>query len=275
MKSFGVIRNTDKSLSEGIALKICDYLHMHGGECFVSESGTDLPKECECALVLGGDGTLLRAAKVVLDRQLPLLGINLGTLGYLAEIDVKNLNAALDRLLLDEFSIEKRMMLSGTVYHRGEAVVTDTALNEISLNRLKSLRTYRFLNYVNGELLTSYSSDGVIVATATGSTGYSLSVGGPIVSPSAEMMLMTPVAPHSLISRSIILPPEDCIRVEIGAGRTGIESGVANVWFDGVGGIHIGTGDTVEICRSDKYTNIIKISHISFIEVLRKKMADS
>lgn len=275
MKVFGVIRNTDKAHTLTIASEIRDYLEERGCVCCISDDGKDLPEECECALVLGGDGTLLRASKIVLHRQLPLLGINLGTLGYLAEIDVMNLNAALDHLIRDEYHLEKRMMLKGSVYHRGECIATDVALNDIVLNRTKPLRTYRFLNYVNDQLLYNYSADGVIVSTATGSTGYNLSVGGPIVSPSAEMILMTPLAPHSLISRSIILPGSDHIRVEIGEGRTGIEDEVAGVWFDGTSEIKVGVGDSVKVCRSALYTNIITINHISFLEVLRRKMADS
>lgn len=275
MDVIGVIRNTDKTISESIALKISDYLAMRGCRCFISEDGRDLSGQCECVIVLGGDGTLLRAAKAVHERQIPLLGVNLGAMGYLAEVEVRNLNSALDCLLADAYTVENRMMVSGTLFHRGEEAASDIALNEIAINRLKSLRTYRFLNYVNGELLNSYSADGMIVATPTGSTGYSLSNGGPIVSPEAELLLMTPVAPHSLISRSIILPSKDKVRIEIGPGRTGIEPDVVSVWFDGTGGYHAGTGDTIEIRASSQYTKIIKINHVSFLEVLRRKMADT
>ncbi len=275
MKKFGVIRNTEKPASESIALEISGYLKERGCGCFISGNGSELHDDCECAIVLGGDGTLLRAAKKVLGRQLPLLGVNLGTLGYLAEIETRNLNSALDHLIRDEFTIEKRMMIKGTVFHGGEPVFTDTALNDISINRKKTLRTFVFHNYVNGELLNTYSADGMVVSTPTGSTGYNLSLGGPIVSPEAKILLLTPSAPHSLISRSIILPPEDRIRIEIGPGKTGSTLDAAAVSFDGSSGYSLGTGDSVEISTSDHFTSIIKINHVSFLDILRRKMADT
>ena len=273
MKCIGVIRNSDKQKSAVIAQRISDYLGIRGIGCEISTDGDGLSKDCECALVLGGDGTLLRASKAVNRRQLPLLGINLGTLGYLAEIDTPNLYPALDHLIAGDYTVERRMMLYGEVFHAGEKVFSDVALNDIVLSRNAPIRTFSFLNYVNSEYLNTYKADGVIVCTPTGSTGYSLSVGGPIVSPSAELMVMTPVASHSLISRSIILPGQDYVRVEIGEGRTGLESDVAVVSFDGNIGVHLGTGDSVEIRRSPSYASIIKINNVSFVEVLRKKMA--
>ena len=214
------------------------------------------------------------SAKVVLKRQLPLLGVNLGNLGYLAEIDTEGLEPALDRLLEGAYSIERRMMLHGKVIKTGRTAYEDIALNDIVLTRILPLRSFRILNHVNGEFLNEYSGDGEIISTATGSTGYNLSVGGPIVSPEAELIVMTPHAPHSLISRSIVLSGSSCIRVEIGEGRTGTEEEAVSVWYDGSGDIRLGTGDSIEIRRSDQYTNIIKLKKISFLEVLRRKMAD-
>jgi len=133
------------------------------------------------------------------------------------------------------------------------------------------LHVTRFHNYVNGEFLNSYTADGIIIATATGSTGYSLSAGGPIVSPETNILIMTPVAPHTLNTRSVIFPAEDEITVEIGEGSQGCEA-KAVVSFDGDTNVPMRTADRVAIRRSVKDTQIIKISNISFLEVLRRKM---
>jgi NAD+ kinase len=274
MNSFAVIRNTDKALAASCADQIFQYLHSHNCECVISDTGADLPEDTECGIVLGGDGTLLRAAKVVLDRQLPLIGVNLGTLGYMAEVDVKNLYPALDRLIDDVFTIEKRMMLHGSVYHDSEKITEDVALNDIVILGRKQMRAYTFKCYVNDAYLTTYHSDGMILATPTGSTGYSLSEGGPVVSPGAEIEILTPIASHSLISRSIIFPGTDRINIEIGEGRMGPQDDVAYVNFDGENDISLATGDVVEIQKSEQFTRFIKINNISFLEVLRRKMAD-
>ncbi len=275
MRTIGIIRNTDMAASKAYSESLAEYIREHGAVSCISSSGADLPKECECAFVLGGDGTLLRAAKAVYERQLPLLGINLGNLGYLAEVDTGAMYKAVDRVLAGDCSIERRMMLKGRIIRDGKVIYEDLALNEIVVNRLGSLRSYVIKNYVNGAFLNSYSADGVIIATATGSTGYNLSVGGPIVSPDAELLLLTPLAAHSLISRSIIFGGNDTIRVEIGEGRCGFAFDVAVVRFDGEGSQMLQTGDKIEIHRSECCTNIIKLNNISFLEVLRRKMADA
>ena len=165
-------------------------------------------------------------------------------------------------------------MLSGTVYRNGEAIGEDIALNDIVISREGSLRVVRFKNFVNDEYLNSYNADGIIISTPTGSTGYSLSVGGPIVSPSGEMTIMTPIAPHTLNTRSIVFPAEDVITVEIGKGRhNDCEKGLAS--FDGDTTIPMVTGDCIIIRRADAKTRILKLNHLSFVEVLRRKMRDS
>ena len=226
----------------------------------------------ECAIVLGGDGTLLQAARDVVDRELPLFGINMGTLGYLAEIDQHSIYPALDHLMNDEFEVERRMMLCGSVYHEGALLEEAIALNDIVISREGSLCVVKFHNYVNDEFLNSYNADGIIISTPTGSTGYSLSAGGPIISPNASMILMTPLAPHTLNTRSIVFPDQDKITVEIGPGRDAdIEHGIAS--FDGDTIVPMVTGDRIVIRKSSKDTRIIKVNNVSFLETLRKKMS--
>ena len=221
--------------------------------------------------MLGGDGTLIQAARDTVDRKIPLLGINLGTLGYLAEIEKSGIPDALDSLLLDNYTIEPRMLLEGSVYRETGGVIKNIALNDIVVNRAGALRVIDYEICVNGEYLNRYSADGMIVSTPTGSTGYSLSAGGPIVSHMASMIVVTPICPHTLTARSIVLSGGDRVAIHIGPGRrSGNEE--AFVTFDGEVSVPVETGDYVEIQRSEKTVNILKISRISFLEVLRNKM---
>ncbi|MCH1983763.1 NAD(+)/NADH kinase [Ruminococcus sp. OA3] len=287
MDCFYIITNSVKDKELLVTHKISNYLKEHGKSCVVQQSDhgnndgsfhytdvSQIPENVDCVIVLGGDGTLLQAARDVVDRQLPLFGINLGTLGYLAEIDQYSVYPALDHLMGDDYEIERRMMLCGSVYHNGELLEQDIALNDIVISRERSLCVVKFHNYVNDEFLNSYNADGIIIATPTGSTGYSLSAGGPIISPDASMILMTPLAPHTLNTRSIVFSDNDKITVEIGPGRDEmIERGMAA--FDGDTTVPMVTGDRIVIEKSTKDTRIIKINNVSFLETLRKKMNNS
>ncbi len=283
MKSFFIITNTDKDPNSVLTKSIEKYLRAQGCTCQVrladvkkegSFHYTDpemIPEGTECILVLGGDGTLLQASRDVSHLQIPLIGVNLGTLGFLAEVERGSIHSALDKLIRNDFEIEERMMLKGTIYRNSEVIGEDFALNDIVIFRDGPLRVVEFQNYVNGEYLNSYLADGVILATPTGSTGYSLSVGGPLVSPSASMIILSAVAPHTMNTRSIVFSGDDMIEVEIGSGRRReMENGIAS--FDGDTMISMVTGDRICITRAERTAKILKLNHQSFIEVLRKKM---
>ena len=283
MDKFYIITNCAKDQNLQFTNEIVSYLKEHGRECPVQQAErkkegayhyTDpdlIPEGTECLLVLGGDGTLLQASRDVVYREIPMLGINLGTLGFLAEVDKHSVYSALDQLMEDDYEIEERMMLTGTVWHGDQIIGQDIALNDIVIGREGPLRVVRFKNYVNDVYLNSYNADGIIISTPTGSTGYSLSCGGPIVSPNATMTLMTPIAPHTLNTRSIIFPAEDVITVELGKGRRQVqEQGLAS--FDGDTEIPIVTGDRIVIHKASVSVKILKLNHLSFVEVLRQKM---
>lgn len=283
MKQFYVITNRHKDPQLEVTNRIKKYIEEGGGNCTIQvkepnprreESYTDsawLPEETECMLVLGGDGTMLQAARDTVEKRVPILGINLGTVGYLAEIELPGIENALDRLLRDEYELEERMMLIGTVKKEGADPEEDCALNDIAITRNGSLQIIKYSIYVNDLFLYSYSADGVMVSTPTGSTGYNLSAGGPIVEPKAKLLLITPICPHTLNTRSIVLGADDRITIEINAGREGeILEVEAN--FDGSHKVTLKTGDRIEIRQSEKKTDIIKLSNVSFLEVLHKKM---
>mgnify|MGYP004634868297 FL=1 len=285
MDKFYIITNCAKDQNLQFTNEIVSYLKEHGRECPVQQAErkkegayhyTDpdlIPEGTECLLVLGGDGTLLQASRDVVYREIPMLGINLGTLGFLAEVDKHSVYSALDQLMEDDYEIEERMMLTGTVYRGDKVIGRDVALNDIVICREGALRVVRFKNYVIDVYLNSYNADGIIISTPTGSTGYSLSCGGPIVSPNGAMTLMTPIAPHTLNTRSIIFPAEDVITVELGEGRhEDMENGLAS--FDGDTVIPMVTGDRIVIQKASVSSRILKLNHVSFVEVLRQKMRD-
>ena len=287
MDKFYIITNRDKDQNLRFTEEIVQYLKEHGKKCQVQQAErrvegeyhyTDpalIPEDTQCILVLGGDGTLLQAARDVVHREIPMLGINLGTLGFLAEIDKTSIYTALDKLFEDDYEIEERMMLTGTVWRGDKITGQDVALNDIVISRVgPPLRVIGFNNYVNDGYLNSYNADGIIIATPTGSTGYSLSCGGPIIAPNAAMTVMTPIAPHTLNTRSIIFPEDDVITVELGEGRRQIqENGLAS--FDGDVEVPMSTGDRIVIKKSSVIVNILNLNHLSFVEVLRQKMSNN
>lgn len=274
MERFYIITNQGKDKNNEVTMQIKGYLEEKGKTCILcmkDEEGNlipgTVPENIDCALVLGGDGTLIRAARQLRQYRIPLLGINLGTLGYLTEVEVQNMQAAIDQMVSEEPVVEERMMLKGIMPEGQEGI----ALNDIVVARLSSLRIIHFNIYVNGELLNDYQADGVIISTPTGSTGYNLSAGGPIVEPKASMIVITPICSHALNTRSIILSDEDEVVIEIAEGKnSGVEK--ALITFDGTDMTELKTGDQVVIRKAEEQTRFLKLSKISFLEILRRKM---
>lgn len=287
MDKFYIITNHQKDEGLTITKAIRDYLILKGKECIIQEESqknhskeymfTDaelIPSDVDCVMVLGGDGTLIQAARDIATKSIPLLGINLGTLGYLAEIEKNNIFPALDKLLQDDYVVEERLMLKGEVFKHNKSVFKNRALNDIVIGREGKLRIIDFEIYINGEYIVSYSADGIIISTPTGSTGYNLSAGGPIVYPKANILTMTPICSHTLNSKSIVLSANDKVLVKVSPGRkVKVENVIAT--FDGDTSVNMATGDMIEITKSTKNTQIIKLSNISFLETLRKKMGDT
>ncbi len=281
MKHFLIYTNHHKDTDGKTTGRIIDYLTLKGQKVtlITDEDGCrfreeEIPQDAYCMLVLGGDGTVLQAARDNKVAKLPLIGVDMGTLGYLTEIEPASVEEALDKLIAGDFQIESRMMLTGQVYRNGEKILEDQALNDIVISRCGSLKIVKLKVYVNGQFLCEYSADGVIVTTPTGSTGYNLSAGGPIVEPKARLLVLTPICPHTLSARSIILSSEDVVEIEIPEGKEGQKQEIgAN--FDGTGMVAIYAGDMIRIVKSEKTTEIIQINKVSFLDVLHKKLSDN
>lgn len=282
MKNFLIITNRYKDTELKLTKEIKKYIEERGGSCvYFSSKGEEykdaapekdeIPQNTECVLVLGGDGTLIRAASKLVESHLPLIGVNLGTLGYLCELEEGNVFSAVDQLMQGTYMIEERMMLQGCGIKCGDEIASKLALNDIVIHRTGALSVVNLTVSVNGEYLNTFHADGIIVSTPTGSTGYNMSAGGPIVDPKAKMMLITPINAHNLNSRSIVIGAEDEVVIEIGKRRSQKDETV-EVSFDGDNGVKLVVGDKFMIKRADATARICKLSKESFLEILRKKM---
>ena len=249
-----IVTNDGKDADYAITNQVKEYLTQAGKICLqypkdennaiVSEQ---IPPDLDYAIVIGGDGSFIEVARALRGRDVPILGVNMGTLGYLTEVELTNIEGALERVVKGRYTVEKRMMLEGSF--DGERM--DLALNDIVVARKGAIRVIHFRLFVNGELLNSYEADGVIISTPTGSTAYNLAAGGPIVEPTASMIVITPICPHALNTSSIVLSAEDEIVIQIGEGKHGIPD-EAYVAFDGVDEVELTSGDMVEIRKADK-----------------------
>lgn len=284
MEHFYIIANSEKPESVTLRDKIVGYLNRRGKTCSYQENAqpsenhaysfTDparVPEDIDAVLVLGGDGTVIQAARDLARRDVPFLGINVGTLGYLTEVEASEYGQTLDTLIRGEYYLEKRMMLCGEVFTEEGKTYAGKALNDIVISRQGVLRVVNFQIFVNGRYLNSYNADGMIISTPTGSTGYNLSAGGPIVEPGAEMLLITPICPHTLNARSIVLSGHDQVEIVIGPGRK-MEKDRAVATFDGDTEIGLVSGERVKIRRSIHATKLIKLNDQSFLEVLSRKL---
>jgi len=243
MKNFLIITNYYKDSEARLTNHIKEYIEKKGGSCstFFSNGETpgeaaphreDIPENTQGVLVLGGDGTLIRAAAALVKSRLPLIGVNLGTLGYLCELEEKDVFAAVDKLMKDDYMVEERMMLGGYGIKGGEILPADIALNDVVIHRTGALSVVNLIVYVNGEYLNTFRADGIIISTPTGSTGYNMSAGGPIVDPKARVLLLTPINAHDLNSKSIVFGAEDVVEIKMGSRRFQKDE-TACVSFDG------------------------------------------
>ncbi len=218
----------------------------------------------QCLFVLGGDGTLLKAACCASRYDVPMLGINLGRLGFLTEIELAELDAAIDRIIKGDFILEKRLMLECTITEDDKETFKINALNEIAVLKKEIARTINVEICVNGSVADDVQCDGMLVSTPTGSTAYSLSAGGPVITPKLDCMLVTPVCPHSLHSRALIVAADDEIQVKPLGGCAALIS-------DGVSQRDVAYGQAVSIKKSKYKASFIRFKDDYFFSLLKSK----
>jgi len=285
MNHFCIITNSGKDANDRLAKHIVSYLEQRGSSCVVLEnklwqSGgirhfTDMrqiPEATECAIVLGGDGTMIQAAIDLVHRDLPVLGVNTGTLGFLTAVEQNRVDIALERLLCGEYVIESRMMLKESRMFLGEDSRSSCyALNDMVVSKRGGCRLITVKVYVNDELADIYRADGLIIATPTGSTGYNLSAGGPVLAPNIHAMVVTPICAHSLNKRSLVLDGKDKISLEIGQTKE-MSGDLAMLQADGRLVGELCTGDRLVIQVPNADTKIVKLSGVEFYERMREKL---
>jgi len=231
----------------------------------------DLPKQVDLVLVLGGDGTLLAMAKAIAEsgRDIPILAVNFGSLGFLTEITRPEIFESLDRILNNRATHDLRMMLRAVATRGGRSTATHLALNDVVFTRTALSRMIELSVSVGDQLVTSVKADGLIVATPTGSTAYNLAAGGPIVHPSMDALVLTPIAPHMLTNRPIVIPTEREVRVQSTSANAGDE---VYVTVDGQTGFGLQQGDEISIAKADRKLRLVKATTRSYFEVLRQKL---
>ena len=275
MKKFCIIVNKDRDEQMELTGRVQDFLAAQGKEFAVRTESLDtadaewkpIPADVDCIIVLGGDGTMIRAANRLLKYDIPIFGINAGNLGYLTGVEARDAENGLERICNGDFRVQKRMMLDGEI----NGIYADSALNEVAITRSGVSRMINLAVYVNGALLDVVTGDGLLISTPTGSTGYNLSAGGAVVTPEAQLILLTPICPHSLSSREIVVSGEDEISVEIRQNRRGPEVG-AVATFDGRYAIELNTEDKIVVKRSAYTTKMVQLDERTFFEVLRSKL---
>ncbi len=227
--------------------------------------GKDLANQCDMMIALGGDGTILRTARLVGSAGVPIVGVNLGKLGFLAEFSVDDIPALIDQIIKHNYTIEDRMVLRGEVTSHGNQIFF--GLNDIVIDKWAYSRIIHIETYVNEEYLVTYSADGIVVSTPTGSTGYSLSAQGPIITPDAKTILITPLSPHSLTARPMIVPDTSVIKVLIYS-----EAEKLHVAADGQVSSVFSPPLEIVIKKADYVVRLIRRTDQTFFDVLRSKL---
>ncbi|RLA87760.1 MAG: NAD(+) kinase [Deltaproteobacteria bacterium] len=276
----GIIGKSNKKEAIESALKLAKWLADKGIEVLIDEKlmlkeqkgysfspSQDIPSRVQMIVVLGGDGTLLSVARLVGNSGVPVLGVNLGSLGFLTEIALPELFPAIEKVLNGDFRIEKRMSLVAKVIREGKDIGEYLVLNDVVINKGALARIIDLETYIDENYLTTYKADGLIISTPTGSTAYCLSAGGPIVYPTLSSVVLIPICPHTLTNRPLILPPEVTIKVILKSEREEVF-----ITLDGQWGFNLLINDIVEIKRAERTLRLIKSPHRSYFEVLRTKL---
>jgi NAD+ kinase len=285
MKRIGIIAKRNKPEAVNIVKNLVEWLLPKKIEVYIEEemknllspfiSGPylnpverkELPNHVEMIIVLGGDGTLLSVARQVWNRDIPILGVNLGSLGFLTEVSLEELQGQLENVIQGDFKTDERDVLNAAVIRKGEKIVEFTVLNDAVINKGALARIIDLEISIDGEYLTTFQSDGLIISTPTGSTAYNLSAGGPIVYPSLHTLIITPICPHTLTNRPIVIPDD----VEVRAWLKSKQQEVI-LTLDGQQGFPLEFEDVVKVRKAEGRILLIKSPYRNYFELLRRKL---
>ena len=279
MKKIGVFCKPKASSATDTLSKLIPWLRERGHQVFLdattatlineTSSGEkgEISQQADLLIVLGGDGTLLSAARTAHPYGVPILAVNLGRLGFLAEISIDKLYPTLENILAGKFEVENHMLLNACIWRNGKKVEDHNVLNDVVINKGVVARVINLQVLVNGQYMTSYRADGLIIATPTGSTAYSLSAGGPIIHPSMHTLVLSPICPFTLTNRSILIPDQSIIQVKLGA-----EYDDVRITLDGQEGYDMKTKDILEIRKTKTTLQLIRGPNKNYYQTLRKKL---
>jgi NAD+ kinase len=282
MKNIGIITNNEKDIGFAYTNMLIQSIIKHGGQAVLpTQSVTrgmdgldnevdEICSKCDLIICLGGDGTFLKTARTAYLYNLPILGINLGSLGFLTDIEKGEIDKAVENIFDNKFNIEERMMLTYKIYKCGKLHAEDVAINDVVISRAGIPRILHLSTYIDDNFFDMFPGDGIVVATPTGSTGYSMSAGGPIAEPTSKLILVSPICPHMLYSRSFVADYERRVRICVSDGF----EHTALVTADGQKNYEITGGDYIEIEKAHTIVKILKIHSKNFFTVLRNKIYD-
>ena len=280
-KKIGFVTNIEKDPTLQETKKMVDFVLKKGCEVYVSEnfsdvhpdviatSSSEMYKSVDFVVVIGGDGTILRVARSAAIFDTPILGINFGTLGYLADVEKINAIDAIEKVLNGDFTIENRMMLEPYVERGCVSHEINLALNEVCITNSVCSRMIKLSVEVNGEYFDTFRADGIIVSTPTGSTAYNLSAGGPILSPHTELMTITHICPHTLYARPFVIDGNDVVRIRVQSNYNNVQMSC-----DGQTTVQMKNDDVIIVKKSRYVTRIIKTTNMNFYDILRRKMVE-
>lgn len=277
IKTIGVFCKQKPNISRAVLQELAEWLRKRNYQLLMAPETAeiigetsecrreDIPSQADLIIVLGGDGTLLSVARLTHPFDVPILAVNLGSLGFLTEVALPELYGTLEQVLEGESSIERRMLLNACLQRKGTTVQDDFALNDVVINK-SAARIVNLEVHVNGQYMTSYRADGLIIATPTGSTAYSLSAGGPIIHPSMNALLLSPICPFTLTNRPIVIPNQSTLQVRL------ITEEEVQVTLDGQTGYSMFRDDVLEIKQGPTPVSLIQSKDKNYYQILRQKL---
>ncbi|HZV82568.1 MAG TPA: NAD(+)/NADH kinase [Geobacteraceae bacterium] len=228
----------------------------------------DIPVLADLVVVLGGDGTLISTVRILGEKNVPILAVNLGSLGFITEITLDELYPALEKCLAGDFRVSQRLMLQADVERENRKVASHLVLNDVVINKGALARIVDLKTRVNNFDLTTFKADGLIISTPTGSTGYSLSAGGPIITPSLNCIVITPICPHTLTNRPLVIDDDSLVTVTVNS----LDDEDVFLTLDGQVGLELKSGDVIHISRSRHCANLVTSERRDYFEILRTKL---
>jgi NAD+ kinase len=279
LRSCGIITKRNKPEALSLARDIVGWLSARGVKVLVEKEVAEqighpdhidrdgIPSRADLLIVLGGDGTLLSVARLSGVESIPVLGINLGGLGFLTEISKEETFPVLEKIIAGDFETEQRLMLKATILRQGEIIGESTVLNDIVINKGVLARIIDMETYIDGAYLTTFKADGLILATPTGSTAYSLAAGGPIVYPSLNSIIVNPICPHTITNRPLVVHDTATVKIILKTANQNV-----HITLDGQVGMPLQGGDVVEAHKAPGHIQLIRSPYKTYFELLRTKL---